>query len=172
MLLIRVLLMISLLIGTPVWAQAQNDAALNGQFIQQEALKGIVIVSMSFNTIGQPPTTIQLQVGSTSDQMNTAVSDASIFNWAALPPNLTAFKTAIATDSTFPVPTLMGLCTMAGALTDAVNTPPVLQGLWSAVKAQQNVPGGWLYGNCTDGTPIVTKIESYASSYSIPLVSQ
>ncbi|HEY9684689.1 MAG TPA: hypothetical protein V6C86_24120 [Oculatellaceae cyanobacterium] len=81
-------------------------------------------------------------------------------------PNPLGFQLAVAQDTTIPVASLLEFCKYAGVIGQTTSqTLPVLQALWATAKVNDSA----FSGNCTDGTPITTKIEGYAATFNMPL---
>jgi hypothetical protein len=136
------------------------------QLTQQLQASGIPIAGVSQPSPGT--FIVHFSGQETSDQISQANAIAS--NFVPAPEsNLIGFKGSIMSDTTIPASSLIEIVKFVATLEDLINTPEALQNLWSAIKATDSMIAVSVL--CSDSVPVCTKIESYASTFSIPLTS-
>lgn len=85
-------------------------------------------------------------------------------------PDVAGFENAVFNDPTIPVVTIVNLVPFRSTVEQyAVTSPTTLQSIWAGMVSVYGVAPGWLSGDCTDGTPIIQKIQDYAVQYHIAL---
>jgi hypothetical protein len=140
--------------------------------------QGIPLVGISGEDPSKAGFELQFDSTATKKQIdaanNACYKKPEVFGgWQPLPlADVSQFERAVIQDSTIPLlvkMSLPGLVSIIRSLSD-FSQQSTLQSLWTQAKNEYG-NNGWLSGNCSDGVPVTTRIEQYASTNGIALVA-